>query len=178
MGIKAPWLRYFTVEDGAYCAYFFAFVKMVCSCETLVNSAFNDWKNAIGSDKSRAFQNPPERDGSSGKFSKNELTHWVHKRVLSHAYSAYCDFYKNVSIKTSLFYAIIGAYTCTFSNNLSFVWYFGFWAHSLVGLVTKKSFEWQKKNYQRRLTLWVFLARIKHCWLRRSGRVVVELCCL
>ena len=70
---------------------------------------------------------------------------------LSHACSAYCDFYKNLMlvsnmIKKSLFYTIIGAYTCTFSNNLSFVWYFGFWAHSLVGLVTKKSFEWQKKN--------------------------------
>ena len=35
--------------------------------------------------------------------------------------------------------------SCVFSNNLPFVWYFGFWAHSLVGFVTKKFFEWQKK---------------------------------
>ena len=43
-------------------------------------------------------------------------------KSLSHACSAYCDFYKNLMlvsnvIKKSLFYAIIGAYTCTFSNN-------------------------------------------------------------
>ena len=65
-----------------YYAYCFAFAKMLCSCETLVNSAFNDWKNAIGSDKSRAFQNPPESNGSSGKISNNEQTRGIHKRAL------------------------------------------------------------------------------------------------
>ena len=70
-------------HSGRWCVlrYCFAFAKMLCSCETLVNFAFNDWKNAIGSEKSRAFQNPPERNGSGGKFSKNEQKRGVHKRV-------------------------------------------------------------------------------------------------
>ena len=38
-------------------------------------------KTHIGSDKSRAFQNPPEHNSSSGKFSKNEQRRGVHKRV-------------------------------------------------------------------------------------------------
>ena len=86
-------------------------------------------------------------------------------------------FCKNVSIKTSLFYAIIGAYTCTFSNNLSFVWYFGFWAHSLVGLVTKKSFEWQKKKLSAKINAMSILSENKTLLIEEirpgCGRVVL-----
>ena len=75
--------------------------------------------------------------------------------LVRHILHIVAKFYKNAMLVTRsrYFMPLINAYTCTFSNNLSFVWYFNFWAHSLVGLVTKKSMSGKKKNCQCTLTL-------------------------